>query len=301
MASPWNLRSTRALARGAAPVLTLVLAVNCGGGGGGSSAPSVAKPVITTQPMDHTATAGQYVSLSVAATGTDLTYKWMKNGAAIPGLSSATYYSFLATQDLDGARYSVEVSNPGGKALSQAAVLHVLAADREVIVNGSFETLGPGGNATGWTFSDANMTVPYSAFSLQAPPSAGLNFLGNGYWGAVKSDSVYQTFTVPVDAVTANLTFTLAVANTFVLTQGLVVNTYTAKLKDTSGNDVLPLVAKSDQDSAVQNGAPVVTSYSFDLMPYRGQTLRIYFESNQTDATKNTLFMTDRVSLNVTF
>ena len=53
----------------------------------------VATPLaITTQPTNRSVTAGQTASFSIATTGTaPITYKWMKNGAAISGANSSNY------------------------------------------------------------------------------------------------------------------------------------------------------------------------------------------------------------------
>src|SRR5207249_8024356 len=47
-------------------------------------------PTITTQPVNQTVTAGQSATFTVVAYGTaPLSYQWQKNGANIPGATSA--------------------------------------------------------------------------------------------------------------------------------------------------------------------------------------------------------------------
>jgi hypothetical protein len=286
--------------RGAVAVLGLTFTVACGGLGGGTGAPIpvVAPPVIVTQPQSPTVQAGHYASLSVVATGEKLTYTWRKNGLPIPGLSSASIYTFMASQEDDGAVYSVVVSNPGGSVTSQNAVLTVSLPLTDLIHNGSFESQS-GGNAAFWTFSDANMTITYADFGIQPPTGAGTYFAVNGYWGDIKNDSVYQTVTIPASATQADLALVQTVANLFTATPGVVYNTYRIKVQDNTGNDLQTLATRTDQDSNVVNGQPVWTAMSFNLLAYKGMTIRIAFESSQTDASKNTLFGTDLVSLKV--
>ena len=304
MVSQSTFRPLNGLVRGALVLVGLAIAVNCGGGSSSPAAapaPTVPAPGITTHPQSQTASEGHYVSLSVVATGTDLAYTWRKNGTAIAGLSSAAFYSFQAAMVDDGAHYSVVVKNAGGTVISQDAVLTVRNAAGDLIQNGSFETLAANGNATSWTFSDANMTIPYAQFSIQPPTSGGTHFLANGMWAGIKNDSAHQTVTIPANATQATLAFKLGIGNMFTFTPGVTVNTYTVKIKDNAGADLETLVAKTDNDENVSYGQPVFTSMSFDLIAYKGRTIRIAFESIQSDAAKDTLFCTDLVTLNVQF
>lgn len=287
-------------ARSALALAGLALAVGCGGSDTPppDTGPAVPAPVITAQPQSHATSAGQYVSLSVAATGSDLTFTWRKNGTILSGLTSAAYYTFKAALADSGAHYSVEVSNPGGSVVSEDAVLTVTPAVRDLIVNGSFEFLGGDGNATSWTFSDPQMTIKYADLSLSAPLGAGTFLLANGYWGAIHEDFVYQTVTIPADAVQAGLAFKQAVANvSFTPAAGAPVNTWKVRVLDEAGAELATLLTKTDGDANVVDGQPVWTSRSYDLLPYKGKTIRLEFASKQTDAAKNTLFGTDTVSL----
>lgn len=279
--------------------LALGLFVNCGGSGSKAApVPPVPAPVITTQPQSVMVNDGKMVTLSVVATGSDLTYSWRKDASPIPDLSSAATYAFTATSADDGARYSVEVSNAGGRVVSQEAVLTVSANFTDLIQNGSFENLATDGNADAWTFSDAKMTIQYSAFSLSPIPGGGAYVLANGAWGEVKTDAVYQTVAIPALATQANLTFKLTILNTTTWTTapGSPVNTCQVKIQDASGKDLQTLVTKTDNDVSA-DGSIVWNAESFDLSAYKGQTIRIAFTSNQTDAAKDTAFVTDLVSL----
>jgi hypothetical protein len=279
--------------------LGLGLLVHCGGSGSKKDPlPPVPAPTIQTQPQSLTADEGKMVTLSVVATGPDLTYTWRRNAVAIPGLSSATEYAFRVGASDNGSRYSVEISNAGGRVVSEEALLTVGAARVDLIQNGSFENLDANGSASSWTFSDSNMTVKYSTLSLAPIPGGGAYVLANGGWGALKSDSVFQTLTIPAQATEATLTFKLVILNTtsWTSTQGSPVNNFQVKLQDDSGTDLQTLLAKTDNDANV--GETLAwNSERFDLSAFKGRTLRIVFASTQTDAAKDTAFVTDLVSL----
>ena len=83
-------------------------------------------PVITRQPIGQIVFAGATnVSFSVTATGAgSLSFQWFKNNTAIPGATNSTLALALA-QVSDTGVYSVTVSNAGGSAVSELAVLSV--------------------------------------------------------------------------------------------------------------------------------------------------------------------------------
>ena len=89
----------------------------------------VTPPLITTQPVNQTITAGQTASFSIAASGTGpLSYQWMKDAGAISGSSSSSYTTPASTTTDNGAQFSVAVSNAAGSTTSSAATLSVTAA-----------------------------------------------------------------------------------------------------------------------------------------------------------------------------
>ena len=86
-----------------------------------------AKPAITTQPVSQAVAAGQTASFSVAATGTEpLTYQWKKDGSDIAGATSSTYKP-VSSNELNGAKFSVVVTNSVGTVTSNEAVLSDVA------------------------------------------------------------------------------------------------------------------------------------------------------------------------------
>ena len=91
----------------------------------GAAVPVVALPVITSQPVSRTVTAGQSVSFTVAANSTaPLTYRWLKAGAVIANATNATF-SITSTVTTDNGSYAVVVTNSAGSVTSSAVTLTV--------------------------------------------------------------------------------------------------------------------------------------------------------------------------------
>lgn len=123
----------------AATALTFSLALACtacGGGGGavtnpgtvtsgGGGGTTVAAPAIGAHPASQSVAAGTPVTFSVSATGTAVTYQWRRDGAPIAGATSPSYTLQAPTLEDRGSKWSVQVSNAGGTATSNEAVLTV--------------------------------------------------------------------------------------------------------------------------------------------------------------------------------
>ena len=81
-------------------------------------------PTISTQPVSMSVAVGSQASFSVAATGSNLSYQWRKNGTAISGATASTL-TLPSVQVGDGGAYSVTVTNAGGSVTSSAATLTI--------------------------------------------------------------------------------------------------------------------------------------------------------------------------------
>ena len=104
------------------PVISALLLVD-------PSAQSVATaaPQIAHQPWDTPIAVGSTATLQVAATGGGLTYRWDRNGAALPGATLASYT--LATAGAAHAgTYTVTITNALGSVTSRAAAVSVVSA-----------------------------------------------------------------------------------------------------------------------------------------------------------------------------
>ncbi len=68
------------------------------------------KPTITTHPSDVTITVGQTLTLTVNATGEQLSYQWLRNGVPIPGATEKMFTKISAVRS-DSGSYTCVVSN----------------------------------------------------------------------------------------------------------------------------------------------------------------------------------------------
>ncbi len=85
--------------------------------------------VITTQPADRFLTAQTATSFAVTASGTNLTYQWLFNGAPMAGATNRTLM-LASSPPATWGYYSVIVSNPCGSVTSQVAELKVFTPAR---------------------------------------------------------------------------------------------------------------------------------------------------------------------------
>ncbi|HVZ63160.1 MAG TPA: hypothetical protein VG936_01125 [Lacunisphaera sp.] len=109
--------------------------------------PRDAAPVILQQPKDASLTAGQMLSLTVSATGGNLRYQWLKDGAAITGATGDTYATTFGTSDAGG--YSVRVTNSAGAVTSREATVAAAVAPAPVPAGGGSTPAPTGGGGGG--------------------------------------------------------------------------------------------------------------------------------------------------------
>jgi hypothetical protein len=92
---------------------------------GGAPLGGGAPPTITQQPADQTVVAGTPATLSVLATGADLTYQWRFNGQTVQGATNASLV-FPSVKLNNQGTYDVTVMTRSGWVQSSNAVLTVL-------------------------------------------------------------------------------------------------------------------------------------------------------------------------------
>jgi pectate lyase len=110
-----------------------------------AAAPSA--PVITTQPASQTVNAGSSATITVVATGTDLTYQWFRNGISISGATAASY-TINPVSSASAGNYTVNVSNSLGNVTSSTATLTVLPVFTAPAADGYAASVTGGGTAT---------------------------------------------------------------------------------------------------------------------------------------------------------
>lgn len=134
-----------------------------------------ALPQITNTLSNQPLCAGQPLNLAVTATGSGLSYQWMKNGTAIPGATNASF-SIPSTSSADAGSYSVVVANSCGNATSNVSVVSV-TVPVAIITQPTSHTACAGTahtftvNATG---DNLNYNWMVNGSSFQTGPSASL-------------------------------------------------------------------------------------------------------------------------------
>ena len=87
----------------------------------------IASPSISLSPASVDVVARQSATLSVLASGINLSYQWYKNGSIILG-ANAPSLSLPNAQVSDAGSYTVKVSNQAGSVTSEAATLTVITS-----------------------------------------------------------------------------------------------------------------------------------------------------------------------------
>jgi hypothetical protein len=159
-------------------------------------------------------------------------------------------------------------------------------AQTELIQNGGFESGG-----AGWTMGGGAI----------ADSTAGYARSGSSYaWLGGVADEVdfcYQQITIPAGVINATLSFWYNILSNDDPSGAY--DTFNASIRDSSNNVLANVLDRSNQDSDSGNGPAYYHQQTFDLLPYAGQTIRVYF-SSENDSTYPTSFDIDDVSVQVT-
>ena len=111
-----------------AALLALFILASCGGGGGGGGGAtngggSTTPLTISTQPSAQSVTAGQAVTFSVTASGTDpLTYQWYRGGSAIFGATLSSYTTPATVIADNGSIYKVVITDGTSASITSTEV-----------------------------------------------------------------------------------------------------------------------------------------------------------------------------------
>jgi len=189
-------------------MLAVILGLlNVGGCAAGFEGAKPLPPLIITQPLNQTVTAGQSATFSVTATGTGpLTYQWFVNGVPISGATSSTYTTPPTTAGQSGSVYTVTVSNSVGSVTSNGATLTV-------------QVIPP----VAGSLVPSNATPPYNSPVMLIPSfSGGTAVIGStGVGSSDITASATSGGSYPTPALTSAKTYTLTVTSP----QGTVVST----------------------------------------------------------------------------
>ncbi len=177
-----------------------------GAPGSGTDGPPPAQgPTITTQPASQEVASGASASLSVAATGDDLTYQWYTGNsgdtaAPVTGATSGTLDTGALTANTS---FWVQITNAGGTADSETAVVTVSAPFIPLVLDGSGDIAGEDiQHANGNVFDQILLTGEF--VQLQAKPGqiTRVSFMDENEDIVQVEFSGNGTFTVTLDPAT---------------------------------------------------------------------------------------------------
>jgi arabinan endo-1,5-alpha-L-arabinosidase len=237
------------------------------------TAPAVAAPTISAQPVSVTVAPGGAAQLSVAASGAALAYQWKKDGVALAGATQSTL-TFAAAQAANSGRYTVDVTNAGGTVTSAPAVLVVDQPRAGRLINLSVRTRAGTGDQT----LIAGFVIAGSGTKPLLVRATGPTLAQFGV-SAVLPDprlELYRDATVIASndswAAAGNLSAITAVggdklggvpldAHDAVVLQSLDARSYTAQVKDAGSGQGIALVEVFDTDATPPGTA------DFDAQP----------------------------------
>ena len=156
------------------------------------------------------------------------------------------------------------------------------APDTQLLLNPSFES----GNIN-WV-ADAGVITNAAGNT----PASGLWYAWLNGYGSSNTDYVYQQVTIPSNATAATLSFYLKI-DTAETTTTTAYDTLTVTVRD-SNNAVLKTLATYSNLNRTQG----YVLRTFDLLAYRGRTIRVYFLGRE-DSTLQTSFALDDAALRV--
>jgi hypothetical protein len=249
------------------------------------TAVSVAQGKSGTSTITSTVSGGFNSSVALSASGqpSGVTVSFNPASLAAPGSGSSTMTMSVASTVAAGT-YAITVTGTGGSQTHTTTVnLTVTVPSSQLIVNGGFET----GSLSSWTISGTSNTPAVSTAQKHSGSYSAL--LGTSSGTEPNGDSsFYQTITIPSTATTATLTFWYWPSTTDTITY----DWQEAQVQNTSGT-MLAQIMK------VCSNAQAWTQVSYNLISYKGQTVRIYFNDHEDGYGDLTYMYLDDVAVNV--
>ena len=202
------------------------------------------------------------------------------------GSSSPFTYSWNTNTATKGTHtiYSKAADAAGNVGTSSTVTVSVNNTVTQLIQNGGFET----GNLANWSATGASLPfvttghAQYGTYSAQLGTSSATE--------PVSDSALYQTITIPANAAKATLGF----ACWFSTADTIANDWQEAQIQDSTGVKLAQVMKY-----AINNHS--WAGFSFDLTPYKGQTIRIYFNVHQNGNGKLTYMYLDSVSVTVTY
>jgi len=223
-------------------------------------------------------------TLSASGLPTGVTGAFSSNPVTPPANGSATSaLTFTAAATAPTGTTNVTVTGTSGSLVRSATIaLTISAPSTQLIQNGGFEA----GTLANWTAGGV-----YAPFTTIAQKHGGAYSaqVGASSGGEPNGDSsLSQTITIPSSATKATLTFWYWPSTTDTITY----DWQEAQVQNSSGT-LLAQIMK------VGSNAHAWTQVNYDLTPYKGQTIRIYFNDHQDGYGDLTYMYLDDISVTV--
>lgn len=261
---------------------------------------------INTQPATQVACAGTAATFTVGAAGSNLTYQWRKNGAAIAGATNATY-SIASVVSADAGNYDVVVTGTCGTVTSATAALVVTQPPviisqptNQAACTGGSATFSVGATGTGLTYqwffgttaiAGAN-AASYTINPVAAASAGAYSVRITGICGTpINSISVNLTLNTPVAITTqpvsqnicanSNVTFSVTATGTGLTYQwrrngvaiaGATSATYTITNAGAAAAGDYTVVVTGTCNSVTSNIATLVTNPAIQLTGFTGSS-----------------------------
>jgi subtilisin family serine protease len=224
------------------------------------------------------------VGSSVTVTGTNFTGATsVKFNGQTATFTVNTSTSISATVPNCSSTGTISVTTAGGTATSSGTfTVTGCGGASQLLLNPGFES-----GAVNWTQTAG--VIDNS--SGEAPRTGSWKAWLDGY-GSTHTDTLYQDVTIPASATSATLTFWLHI-DTAETTTTVAYDTLNVQVRNTSNTVLSTLATYSNL-----NKNTGYTQKSFNLLSFKGQTVRIYFLGSE-DSSLQTSFVIDDTALNV--
>lgn len=192
--------------------------------------------------------------------------------------------SIQATVPAALAAGTITVTTPGGTGTSSAYIVDT-SVQVQPLMNPGFEQTSP-------IIWQGDTGIIGNTTTSQAVPHGGSYFAYLAGYDKAATDQIYQDVFIPATALDAALSFYLKVYTSQTATTPI--DTFTVSALDTSGA-LLPsglLLTKSNVDVSAYK------LFTVDLLPFKGQVVRLSFKGVQAGAT-STSFLLDDVAVTV--